>query len=300
VRRGHDVQLHAHPQWSDSAFDGGRWDLRGDWDITHYPRDKAFEIVSSSRDYLEKLLRRVDPGYRVRTFRSGSWAIAPSDHMMEILVANGVVADVSIVGGMRIANRRLSVDYSVVEEPTFPFYPDLRDARRVSDRKEPIVCIPTFSFHVSVPFYVWAGALQVLTGALARVGVDWTHLTRKPSRIPLERRAASYEVWRGPRQHFAGRALKKLRRENRFYIADLSEMSGVLWRKMLAEIRRKVSASTDSAVPIVLENHTKDLGDMRNIRLLAEHLARQDDVQVLTLREIASNLEAGRYSVRKR
>ena len=32
-RRGHDVGLHIHPQWSDASFDGG-WKLRGSWQLT--------------------------------------------------------------------------------------------------------------------------------------------------------------------------------------------------------------------------------------------------------------------------
>ena len=31
LERGHDVQLHLHPQWSDASYDAGRWHLAGAW-----------------------------------------------------------------------------------------------------------------------------------------------------------------------------------------------------------------------------------------------------------------------------
>lgn len=298
VRRGHDVQLHTHCQWSRSDFDGERWQLDGDWNITNYTRSEAADIVASSRQYLETLVRRADPGYSVCSYRAGSWAIAPSEHMMEILAANGVTMDISIVGGMKVANAKVSIDYSTVDEGFLPYYPLPTDARRVSARKEPIVCFPTFSFVVSLFFFGALGVTHVATAMLTRAGLDWTHLTRKPSRVPLDKKVASYSVWAPRKQSLASRMLAKLRAEHRFYIADLSEMSGLLWRQMLAEIRRKARRSGWSIVPVVLENHTKDLGDMRNIRLFAEHIARQPDIEVVRLRDIAANLRAGLYPVR--
>ena len=198
VRRGHDVQLHTHSQWSDCEFDGDRWLLRGDWDITHYSAEHAFEIVAKSKAYLEQLVRQVRPGYSVRTFRSGSWAIAPSSHMLQNLVRNGIAVDISIVGGMRFANDKVAVDYTDVEEPFLPFYPDLEDARRLSRNREAIVCVPTFSFSVSTAFYAWLGLTHLATGVASRIGLDWTHLTRKPSSVSLDRRTAGYQIWAGP------------------------------------------------------------------------------------------------------
>src|SRR5262245_54353363 len=32
-RRGHDVQLHIHPQWSRAEYRDGRWSLGGSWSI---------------------------------------------------------------------------------------------------------------------------------------------------------------------------------------------------------------------------------------------------------------------------
>ena len=75
-------------------------------------------------------------------------------------------------------------------------------------------------------------------------------------------------------------------------------MSGLLWRKMVAEIRSKARRARAAVVPVVLENHTKDLGDLRNIRLLAAHLASQPDLKVVTLSELADGIQSGLYPIR--
>ena len=35
-RRGHDVQLHLHPQWLNATYAGGKWKLTGDWSILNF------------------------------------------------------------------------------------------------------------------------------------------------------------------------------------------------------------------------------------------------------------------------
>jgi hypothetical protein len=298
VRRGHDVQLHTHCQWSRSSFDGTSWQLDGDWNITNYDQAEAAEMIACSKAYLESLLRQVDPAYSVVSYRAGSWAIAPSPHMMQVLSQNGIELDVSIVAGLRVANSKVCLDYTSVEEGFLPFYPLLSDARRVSSRRERIVCLPTFSFVTSLPFFAVLGLTHVATTLLARAGVDFTHLTRKPSHVRLDKQAPTYSVWAPREKSLTRRMLAKLEGRNRFYIADLSEMSGLLWRLMLDEIRRKARSAGWQAVPVVLENHTKDLGDMRNIEAFARHVSRQSDIRVVRLRDIAANLRTGVYPVR--
>src|SRR4051794_1683502 len=45
-QRGHDVQLHLHPQWSDAAYHDGRWELRGAWSLLDYPRGALERMIS--------------------------------------------------------------------------------------------------------------------------------------------------------------------------------------------------------------------------------------------------------------
>src|SRR5689334_17177668 len=36
-RKGHDVQLHIHPQWIGAEYKNGGWSLTADWSILNYP-----------------------------------------------------------------------------------------------------------------------------------------------------------------------------------------------------------------------------------------------------------------------
>src|SRR2546426_2076845 len=148
-REGHDVQLHIHPQWSDARYQEGRWQLNGDWSILKYSLEEARQIIALGKEYLENLLRAVDPNYRGVSFRSGSWCIAPSPHILSTLAELGIVFDMSIVGGVRYHTWRIDLDYANCEEDFLPFYPVMTDARKVSDKQEPIVCIPTNHFYGS-------------------------------------------------------------------------------------------------------------------------------------------------------
>src|SRR3989442_3379728 len=146
-RQGHDIQLHIHPQWWGANYEGhGNWKLGGDWSILNYANQQIRGMLVSGKQYLESLLRQVDPSYACVSFRAGSWGAAPSDSLLPILSELGVVFDMSIVAGLRYDTPQVKLDYAPCQEPFLPYYPDMRDARRVSRSAEPIVCIPTNTF----------------------------------------------------------------------------------------------------------------------------------------------------------
>lgn len=144
--RGHDIQLHVHSQWDGATYLNGRWQLRGDWSILTYSRDDMERIIGECRMYLEKLIRRIDPDYRCRSFRSGAWAIAPNEHILQVLVEQGITFDMSICSGIKYNNAVIQLDYTKRDEALLPYYPDMSDARRVSAVKNNIICVPTLSF----------------------------------------------------------------------------------------------------------------------------------------------------------
>lgn len=99
-REGHDIQLHLHPQWMNAEYQGqGVWNLRGDWSIINYPSLQVRALLVSGKEFLETLLRKVDPAYSCVSFRAGSWCAAPSDSLFPILAELGFVFDMSIVAG---------------------------------------------------------------------------------------------------------------------------------------------------------------------------------------------------------
>jgi hypothetical protein len=296
-RQGHDVQLHIHPQWSEARYDGGTWRLTGDWSILNYEAETAREMLVAGKEYLENLLRAVDPGYRCISFRAGAWCIAPSPHILELLAGLGIVFDMSIVGGLHYDTKNIKLDYKNCEEDFIPFYPRMEDARRVSTKPEKIICVPTNHFYGSRrqslkhhAGLAWRKA-KGLTGTRAEAatrdvrsveayGQEWAQTAH------ASRWTRIYE--KGIVPYLKGKHL----------ISDLAQLDYALLREMLQSIRRRARASGLRQVPVILENHTKDVRDFSHIERFISDVARAEDICCVTLTELAQALEAGQFQIR--
>jgi hypothetical protein len=291
-RQGHDIQLHLHPQWSNADYQGhDSWKLKGDWSIINYPSQQIRAMIASGKDYLEMLLRKIDPGYACVSFRAGSWCAAPSDSLLPILGDLGFVFDMSIVAGIRYDTPQIKLDYVSCQEPFLPYYPDMRDARRVSRSVEPIVCIPTNTF--PTPRVLLAGtALRKIVQKLGK---------RNAVTIPAPSRGRSGNEWINKGDSGAvGTARKLLRRYilGQIEIADLAQMNYPMMRHMMSHIRRQAAGSGLASVPVILENHTKDICDFSDIERFVADVARSRDVKTVTLTEIAHGLRNGTFAAR--
>lgn len=107
--RGHDVQLHAHPQWIGAVWDDHdkNWILRLDrWRIGALPLPNASteavtaeDIVLQGVAWLEKLARPIDPTYICSAFRAGAWSIQPEAGALDALRKAGITYDTTVAPG---------------------------------------------------------------------------------------------------------------------------------------------------------------------------------------------------------
>src|SRR2546427_8828949 len=247
-RQGHDIQLHLHPQWWGANYEGhGNWKLGGDWSILTYPSQQIRAMLVSGKQYLETLLREVDPAYACVSFRAGSWCAAPSEYLLPILSELGFVFDMSIVAGVRYDTPQVKLDYAPCQEPFLPYYPDMRDARRVSRSAEPIVCIPTNTF----PGPRVALARAALRKIIRKVG------KRNTATIPAASRGRSGNEWTNKGESGAVGAARKLLKRyivGQTEIADLAPMNYAMMRKIMSDIRKQVAMAGLARVPVILEN----------------------------------------------
>ena len=290
-RQGHDVQLHIHPQWSDAELVDGKWRLTSDWSILNYSLEDARKMLTAGKSYLETLLRAVDPEYRCVSFRSGSWCIAPSPHLLSLLAELDIVFDMSIVAGLRCDTRNIQLDFTKCEEDFLPFYPVMTDARRVSTKVEPIICVPTNCFYSSRG-YVFQRQLKKLR----------QRLSRETQSINASQTATAYGAeWEPVGVSKLGRIYEdkiKPYVRGQHYISDLAQLNYPLLREMLSSIRERARKSGLPEVPVILENHTKDIGDFSDIKRFLSDVSRSSDIKFLTLTELASKLDAGAFSIR--
>lgn len=287
-RQGHDIQLHIHPQWQDAEFKDGRWKLTADWSILNYTRETALDLLHSGKDYLENLLKEIDRGYRCVSFRSGAWCIAPSPHMLDLLVRLGIVFDMSIVGGVRYDTRNIKLDYTVCEEDFLPYYPVMTDARRVSNKVEPIVCVPTNCFYASRR-QVLRHHLEKVTSKVRGKFAGQTAVSDNVRSV-----AAYGEEW----AQIDGSLMKRIYRKGihpyvkgKHTISDLAQLDYALMMEMLDSIHRRARASGLTDVPIVLENHTKDLRNFSDLERFLEKAVESSDIKFITLTELATGLK---------
>ncbi len=287
-RQGHDIQLHIHPQWQNTEYKDGRWKLTADWSILNHPREAARSMLRSGKEYLENLLKDIDPNYRCVSFRSGAWCIAPSPHMLDLLVELGIVFDMSIVAGVKYDTRNIKLDYTGCEEDFLPYYPVMTDARRVSDKIEPIICVPTNCFYAS--------RRQVLRHHLDKAVDNIKSSITGPATVSNNGR--SVEVYGEEWAQIDGSRMKRVYRKvivpyvrGKHTISDLAQLDYALMMEMLDSIRQRSKASGLTDVPVVLENHTKDLQRFSDLERFLEKAVASSDIRFITLTELARNLK---------
>jgi hypothetical protein len=96
---------------------------------------------------------------------------------------------------------------------------------------------------------------------------------------------------------FARRMVKRYFR-GETYISDLSNMKYPMMLRMMDNIRKRAAESGLEHVPVILENHTKDVRDFSDIERFVAAVAHSADVKTVTLTEIANGLRNGSFTVR--
>jgi hypothetical protein len=290
-RQGHDIQLHLHPQWLRADYKNGEWQPNGDWSLLNYDRDVIQEMLAGGQQYLEDLLQPIDPSYRCIAFRAGALAAAPSDHLFKLLSELGIELDVSVAGGVFADSETLQIDYRNCEETFLPFYPLMEDARRVSTKREPIVCVPLNHFYGS-------------RRAVTRQNISL-------ARQHLRQRARSHEPESGrrkpagspidPPRSAIGKVYEKLilpTVKAKHFVSDTGRLNHPLMREMLESIRKRAEATGLSHLPVVLTNHPKDIRDLAALERFVGEVAQAEDIRFITLTEIVEKVRSGEFQVR--
>lgn len=290
---GHDIQLHIHPQWSKAEYENGEWKLSGDWSLLNYAPEVAEEMLSAGKDYLEKLLRPINPNYKCVAFRSGSSVIAPSPFILNLLAKQSIVFDMSIVGGLRVNTRNVQFDYTNCEEDFLPFYPQMEDARKVSNKIEPIICVPIFHFYGSrrrVTFQTlskaWKQARQAVSpsqnnSATNYSNQEWAEVGRSSPITRIYDKAIMPSI------------------KGKHLTADTGQLDYALLCEMVQAIRKKARAANLKQVPVILTNHSKYIKDFAPTERFINEISKSKDIKFLTLTELAGMLQAGEFQIRK-
>ena len=98
VRRGHDIQLHLHPQWHGAGYEEGEWQL-------HHHRltvDSLFDNQAETTQFIKERKAALEciSGNSVTCYRAGGFAAQPGGRLLNALAECGFVLESSVVKGM--------------------------------------------------------------------------------------------------------------------------------------------------------------------------------------------------------
>jgi hypothetical protein len=107
ISLGHDVQLHVHPHWEDSRFDGENWvvDPRR-YRLQDFNPGDAATIVKEYKNVLVEICDK-----DVFAFRAGGWCLQPFAELKGALKANGVWLDSTVFPGGHNDNPHHGFDF---------------------------------------------------------------------------------------------------------------------------------------------------------------------------------------------
>lgn len=143
VMRGHDVQLHLHPQWIGGRWAGGHWSL----DYTHYRLtdfglDEAARLLRRGKEDLEALLRPHHPGYACVGFRAGHWSTHPSDLYLAALAKAGLRSDASVFKWGFAESAAARFDYRAAFSNIRPWHAEPGDINRPAPNGRGLLVVP--------------------------------------------------------------------------------------------------------------------------------------------------------------
>ncbi|WP_237067331.1 hypothetical protein [Microbulbifer guangxiensis] len=157
---GHQMQLHLHPHWYDSTYDGQEWQLDtrryrlGDWS-----REETEKIIGECTAELNRHLKR-----KVFAFRAGGWCVQPWQHIGGFLRDNGITVDCTVYSGGLSLHAPHLFDFS--SSPNLGSWKfDSEPCRLVRDGA--FTELPISSVSVR-PMFFWRFALNRLFGDLSQ------------------------------------------------------------------------------------------------------------------------------------
>ena len=98
---GHEIQLHVHPHWEDSFFDGSKWHIvTKRYRLDQFTKTEAEEIFTKYHRTLQELLSK-----QITAYRAGGWCIQPFSQIIEVMKKCEIRFDSTVyAGGYELSN----------------------------------------------------------------------------------------------------------------------------------------------------------------------------------------------------
>lgn len=112
--QGHAIQLHLHPQWCYSEYDGEKWILDKDhYKLSDMPFNEQKQLVADGIELLNSLITK-----KVTAFRAGGYSIENFPELYDTFLTVGIKVDSSVYRGNQAKGKYNEYDYRRVPKKT--------------------------------------------------------------------------------------------------------------------------------------------------------------------------------------
>lgn len=282
--RGFDVQLHLHPQWIDAKYEDGFFYVGENWNISTYPPAAGKHLIKNSVEYLEELIRQDCPEYKVNSFKPGSWAMQPSEGVVQNLLDVGIKLTIGIKKGLYIPNQK--IDYRLIEEDTFPYYADEKDITKVSQNQNGMLVMPLAYYSPNL-----LNKLSLLYDLCKNKIVKNIKKSNSKKYIPSKIKNL---------RPFIGYQLTNLFKPYLTHLKIGNQSYGYMKNSFDAVFNR-LSKLDENNIPIIIESHTKDFIDNYNdIEKFLKYVVGnyRENVEFINLTEFLHGVEENRFNIK--
>ncbi len=114
VATGHDCQLHIHPHWEDSHYNGHRWVINVDrYKLADFEAQDIHRIVSTYKEKLGAITQQP-----VTVYRAGGWCLQPFEKVRKAFLDNGLKLDSTVFKGGHYETKHYYYDFRNCPEGT--------------------------------------------------------------------------------------------------------------------------------------------------------------------------------------
>ncbi|MDF2435698.1 MAG: hypothetical protein K0Q95_74 [Bacteroidota bacterium] len=90
--KGHDIQLHIHPHWEDSFYNGEKWIINVNrYKLADFSDDDILDIVKRYKKVISDIT-----GKKIFAFRAGGWCLQPFSKLYSAFKKENITLDSSV------------------------------------------------------------------------------------------------------------------------------------------------------------------------------------------------------------
>jgi hypothetical protein len=290
ISRGHDVQLHLHPQWIGAELKDRVWRVRIDqWCIAELPHgldDKEDEYsitgaLSKGKRTLERIICPVKPTYECIAFRAGGFHIQPSRYVIPAMKIAGLLIDSSVVQGLYVKSPLWRCDFRKAESNFGYWWTMADDVCRSGPDYEQILELPVYS---RLQSYI--------------TNLRWSKLRAELKRRKLESHySGTIKQAGGIRSTYKlTQILQKLASTHPVTV-DFCKMNAQSMIKAMEEViltNGYRDDETERTVPVVLIGHSKDFWNDKQLdsflSTMESFSKHEGEIRFSTFRDVAEKL----------